>query len=256
MEAFDPLERRRRLDGRNGHRWDLSFSFDEFRDDRALASCANHYLTTAVYCLLVGYDAPAKALLARAHEWVTIAIRDDERPSDDVRGGTEGSRHLTLALCNWLRRGEHDNENYALYIEHYDPFLVREKHARNKMQIGLVLPEYLDARAYTQALVRFADAGMKPPVSLARVRSEAQMSYVLCRHYLTGEYDPAELDATIKRFLKYNVNHWLIDGHALRAAQWMKIAHWSGEETPLAARAAVLACYDYLAASPPEQTSA
>jgi hypothetical protein len=128
--------------------------------------------------------------------------------------------------------------------------LIQGKHVRDKIEIGLTLPSYVDARAYAEALVRFDDAGMKPPVSLTRVRSEAQMSYVLCRHYLTGECGRAEVDMAIRKFLKYNVNAWLTEGDYLRAAQWMKIAHWSGEETPLSARKAVLACYDYLAASP------
>lgn len=251
MESFDPIDERRLLDGANGYGWYLSFSFDEFKDVSALVNCAHSYLNKAVQCVLVGYNEPAKAFLERAHEWVTIAIRDDEKPRTYTRGGTDGRRHLTLALCNWLLKGEHDSENYARFIEHCDPFLVREKHARNRTEIGLTLPNCVDARAYTEALVRFDYAGMKPPASLARIRSEAQMTYVLCRHYLTGEYDAAELDATIGRFLRYNVKNWLTSGHALRASEWMKIAHWSGEETPLSARAAVLACYDYLAASPP-----
>ncbi len=249
--VFDPVDERRLLDGDTGYKWALSRSFESERDVGGLASNADADLTVAVRCLLVGYDEPAKALLARAQEWVTIAIRDDERPNYDVRGATEGSRHLTLALCNWLLTGEHDSENYAHYIEHYDPFLVREKHARDKREIGLTLPCYVDARAYTEALARFDYAGMKPPASLARIRSEGQMSYVLCRHYLTGEYDRAEVDMAIRKFLKYNVNTWMDEGDYLRAAEWMKIAHWSGEETPLSARAAVLACYNYLAASPP-----
>jgi hypothetical protein len=151
MEVFDPIERRRLLDDVIGYRRQLNRSFERVREVGGLASCADAYLTTAVYCLLVGYDEPAKALLARA-------------------------------------------------------------------------------------------------------RSEAQMSYVLCRHYLNGEYDWAEVDMAMRKFLKHNVNTWLTDGHYLRAAEWMKIAHWSGEETPLSARTVVLACYDYLAASPPDSS--
>ncbi len=251
MEVFDPVDERRLLDGKTGYARLLNRAFEEMRDAGGLASSARVQLNKAVQCLLVGYDEPAKALLARAQEWVTIAIRDDERPGTYTRGGTEGNRHLTLALCNWLLQGKHDSENYAHYIEHYDPFLIREKHIRNKMLIGLTLQCYVDARAYTEALARFDYAGMKPPASLARIRSEGQMSYVLCRHYLTGEYDRAEVDMAMRKFLKYNVNTWLTNGHYLDAAEWMKIAHWSGEETPLSVRAAVLACYDYLAASPP-----
>ncbi len=142
MEVFNPVDQRRLLDGKTGYARLLNRAFEEARDAGGLASSADFHLNKAIRCLLVGYDEPAEALLARAQEWVTIAIRDDERPSYDFRGGTEGSRHLTLALCNWLLTGEHDSENYARFTEHYDPFLVREKHVRDKMEIGLTLPYY------------------------------------------------------------------------------------------------------------------
>jgi hypothetical protein len=125
------------------------------------------------------------------------------------------------------------------------------KLARHKPEINLVLPHDVDARAYTEGLARFDHAGMTPPASLARVRSEGQMTYVLCRHDLLGEYDPVDVAATTKQFLKYNINTWLANGHYLRAAEWMKIAHWSGEESEMSAREAVLRCYDYLAVSRP-----
>jgi hypothetical protein len=124
---------------------------------------------------------------------------------------------------------------------------------QDKPGIGLTMPEYVDASAYREALALFHDAHMKPQASLARIRSEAQMSYVLCRYFLGEAYEQPEMEATIKRFLKHNVNTWLLDGQYLRAAEWMKIAHWSGEASAASARDTVLHCYDYLAASPPMQ---
>jgi hypothetical protein len=191
-----------------------------------LASKSNADLDKAVQCLLIGYDEPAYALLTRVHDVLGARLREKENTADGTRQTYGHKLHFNFALCTWLLHGEHDQQN-------------------------LTLPQYVDARAYEQALALFHNAGMKPPVSLARVRSEAQMSYVLCRYQLGEAYEQPEVEATIKRFLKGHVNTWLLDGQYLRAAEWMKIAHWSGEASAASARETVLQCYDYLAASPP-----
>jgi hypothetical protein len=180
-------------------------------------------------------------------------MRDKENTADGGRHVSSRQMLINFALCTWLLHGEHDAEFYTMYVNRTETFLVDSKLAKNKPEIGLTLPQYVDARAYDQALALFHNAGMKPPASLARVRSEAQMSYVLCRYQLGEAYEQPEVETTIKRFLKGHVNTWLLDGQYLRAAEWMKIAHWSGEASAASARDTVLHCYDYLAASPPIQ---
>jgi hypothetical protein len=70
--AFDPADERRLLDGKVGYAWCLGHSFEESRDVGGLASSAGFYLNKAIQCFLVGYDEPANALLARAHEWLAV----------------------------------------------------------------------------------------------------------------------------------------------------------------------------------------
>ncbi len=242
MKIFDPIAQRRLLDGHIGYEWALSKPFEDARNVREIVGMASSDLNMAVRCILVGYDEPAKALIVRAFDWLNTAARSGEM---------EPLGHLDLALCAWLLNGEHDAENFSIYVHKMEDFLIKEKLTRDKLNINLTLPSYVDAGAYREALERFHHAGMTPPASLTRIRSEGAMSYVLCRHYLGEEYDAADIASVVTRFLKYNVNTWLTNGHYLRAAEWMKIAHWSGEASAASAWDAVLHCYDYLAASPP-----
>jgi hypothetical protein len=252
MKLFDPAHERNLLDGDLGYKWYLSQTIIYSDEQKVVASASNAYLDKAVKCLLVGYDEPAYALLTRVHDVLGARLREKENAADGGREPSDHTIHFNFALCTWLLHAEHDQHNYAAYVKKYQEFLDGSKELqRHKPGIGLTLPEYVDARAYQEALALFHNAGMKPPASLARVRSEAQMSYVLCRYFLGEAYEQPEIETTIRRFLKHNVNTWLLDGQYTRAAEWMKIAHWSGEASAASAREAVLHCYDYLAASPP-----
>jgi hypothetical protein len=252
MKLFDPTHERDILDGHVGYKWVLGRPFASSTETSVLASKSNADLDRAVQCLLVGYDEPAYALLKRVHDVLGARIREKENAGDGGREPSDHNIHFNFALCTWLLHGEHDQKNYTAYVKKSEQFLDGSKELRrHKPEIGLALPEYVDARAYQEALALFHNAGMKPPASLARIRSEAQMSYVLCRYQLGEAYEQPEIETTIKRFLKHNVNTWLLDGQYTRAAEWMKIAHWSGEASAASAREAVLHCYDYLAASPP-----
>ncbi len=253
MKLFDPNHERNLLDGDIGYEWYLSKSIICSDEQRVVAAASNADLDLAVLCLLVGYDEPAYALLTRVHDVLGTRIREKENTADGGREPSDHTIHFNFALCTWLLSGEHDQQNYTAYVEKHQRFLVESKLTKNKPEVGLTLPEYVDARAYREALAMFHNAGMKPQASLARIRSETQMSYVLCRYQLGEAYEQPEVETTIKRFLKGHVNTWLLDGQYLRAAEWMKIAHWSGEASAASAREAVLHCYDYLAASPPMQ---
>jgi hypothetical protein len=253
MQLYNPIDERQSLDGQFGYNWNLSKSIIYSDEQEAVAGASSADLDVAVRCLLVGYNEPAYALLTRVHDVLGARLRKKENKADDMREPSDHELHFNFALCTWLLHGEHDQQNYTAYVEKYERLLAGESPQSRRRGIGLTLPQYVDARAYEQALAMFHNAHMKPQASLASIRSEAQMSYVLCRYFLGEAYEQPEMETTIKRFLKYNVNTWLLDGQYLRAAEWMKIAHWSGEASAASARDAVLHCYDYLAASPPMQ---
>jgi hypothetical protein len=246
MKVFDPAEEREVLDGDVGYRTVLGFDFEESRSVGGLASSASAYLIKAVYCLLVGYDDPAEQLLKRAFDWVTIAIKEGEKPQDDEQDGTEALRYETLAICNWLLHGVHDAESLNRSVERSERFLIRERLGRNRTEVSLTALSYVDAGAYQTALDRLAAARISAPKSLNAIRSEGQMCYVICRHRLGLEYSEAEIAPATKTFLKRSVNGWLLDGLADRAAQWMKVVHWREGTAGLSPKEAVFMCYRYL----------
>jgi len=246
MKIFDPAEERQQLDGDVGYRFDLSDDFNEVRTEGALTSVASTYVIDAIYCLLVGYDDPADQLLKRAYDWVTIGISEGEKPQDYAPDGTEAEQYETLAMCNWLLHGIHDTDSLTRSVEHEERFLVRTGLGRDRANVSLGALGYVDAGAYQTALDRLAASRFSAPKSLNAIRSEGQMCYVICRHRLGLEYTEAEVAPATHRFLKRNMNTWLLDGVPDRAAQWMKVVHWREGKAGLSPKEAVLMCYKYL----------
>jgi hypothetical protein len=136
----------------------------------------------------------------------------------------------------------HDSESLKRFVEHEDRFLIDSKIGRDKTNVSLTLVGYVDAGAYQQALERFADAGLSIPESSGSIRNEGQMCYVICRHRLGQEYLEADIKPASEKFLKRSVNGWLVDGHFLRAAEWMKVVHWREGKAGLSPKEAVLKC--------------
>jgi|SRR5215471_1215792 len=246
MKIFDPAEERRQLDGDVGYRVVLDFDFEESRSVGGLASSASAYLVDAIYALLVGYDDPGHQLLKRAFEWVTIAIKEGETPRDYGPDGTEALRYGTLAMCNWLLHGIHDADSLRRSVEHEERFLMRERLDQDRANVSLTALSYVDAGAYQVALERLAAARFSAPTFLNAIRGEAQMCCVICCHRLGLDYTEDEVSSATERFLKRNMNSWLLDGVPDRAAQWMKVVHWREGKAGISPEEAVLMCYKYL----------
>lgn len=247
MKVFDPRERRELLDGSTGYRRSLNKTYDFVLSKNGVTPWAEADINEAISCLLVGYDGPALELLTRARGWLITAAQQGETPNGYVRYFTEGRRHLSLALCNWLLSSQQDVKNYRLFLLN-DIRSMRDDPAvaKDKTNISMVMPHYVDAGAYQHALDLFHGASLKPAASLSQIKTEGQMCYVICRHVLGHEYSAEEVAAGLKRFLNRAVNYWLLDGIWDRAAEWMKIVHWNGHEPELTAKQALLKCYDYL----------
>jgi len=243
---FDPIRKREFLLGDCGYEWSLSMSYDYAKAENGLAAVANSNLSTAIECILVGFDEPAERLLKRSVEWVKTAIAMGERPHRYFANGTEALNRYTLAMCNWLLFDSHDLDSYQQFVEYEDRYLTGTKAGKSRVEVSFVLPGYIDAGAFQRALEIFERTpGLSPPKSLA-LRSEAHMSYVLCRHHLGLQYSRDEVDSTTDKFLRRNLNAWLSDGGWERAAAWMKIVHWNMRSPRPSARETLLKCYEYL----------
>ncbi len=243
MQVFDSSDARRRLDGDLGLRRSLARSYEENASANVLGHIAECDIDTAIECFLVGYDQPAELLLIRAREWLKLAIKKGEKPHDYVQNSTEANRHFNLAMCNWLLLDAEDEENAQAYLAYLEPCLDK---VRPSPFLPYSMPPLMSVGAYRRALDLFALSRVKPAASLDRIITEGQMAYVLCRHVLGEQYVSAEVGAALKRFLDRAVNYWLLDGHILTTAMWMKIAHFNGHAGELTARDTLLKCFDYL----------
>lgn len=241
--VFDLTEERMLLDGDTGYEWALARTFEEVENKKALTHVANANLVRAIRCILVGYDEPSDRLVRRAQDWLTTAAQKDEQ-THRFPIAHKAQRHFDLALCTWLLRGERDKRNLDLFVE------IKNEHYASqgdldKVDVSFGVVNFLDAGDDRSTLALLLRAGIGPPASFSAIRTEGQMAYVLCRKSLGEGYEDEDVDSALAAFLKRNVNAWLINGHYMRTALWMKIAHWR-ERGPLSPQEAVRKAYDYL----------
>jgi hypothetical protein len=248
---FDPICKRDLLLGDCGYEWSLSKSYGYAWAKNALGAVANSNLSTAIECLLVGFDEPAERLLKRAAEWSQEAIVAHEKPDRYFPHGTEAANFYTLALSSWLLCNKHNSDAYRQFVEHENRYLLNSKAGKNRAEVSFNLPKYVDAAAFEPALEIFARTPrLRPPQSLV-LRGEAAISYVLCRYQPGLQYNREEVDRTTTRFLRANVDTWLGDGGWTGTATWMKIFYWNMTSPRPSARDALLKCYVYITACRP-----
>ena len=86
-------------------------SIEEARQERVLAACGCIAFSLAVRGYLCGCRPEADALVAQAHEWLTLAESIPEKSAGDMGSGWGlGQRSIALADVHWLRTGEtHDH---------------------------------------------------------------------------------------------------------------------------------------------------
>jgi hypothetical protein len=243
-KAFDPRQVRSTLVGDLGIEWQLGRSFEDSKSCGGLSSGAHADLGAAIECILVGLDEPATRLLEKARTWATEAVHSDA----EVAGWLTFE---TLAMCEWLLANRHDSEMYRKLTAHMDRSLAVPSIAKDPLEVSLCLPGYLDANAYERVLDIFEKTPrLVEPDSLAKVRNEAQMCFIIAKHRLGLEYSEPEVTNSCSTFLRKRMDKWLRDGHSVRAAEWMKIVFWNPQQGSLSARDTVLRCYDYLPGCP------
>ncbi len=239
---FDPLEKRRILD---------EFSIgaarsDEYREaflSKSLEGTGSDILSTAIQCHLVGYFDTGRELMRKAWSFLNAAVEHREVFGIINPHAAEEVRLSAFTLCDWFVKKRHDREKLQQAVRARERWFD-ETGDKDKYEVQLTLPLYLEAEAYDALFHRFAAAELKVPASLPRIRPEGTMSYVLARHRLGLEYTDDEVVRSLRSFLKRNVfSEWLSRGQYDTAARWMKIAHWKPGDDPIAT---LLKCYDYM----------
>jgi hypothetical protein len=84
-----------------------SIPVEESRKERTLTACGDSAFGSAVDGYLCGCRPEADALVARAHELLTLADAIEEKSAGDYASGWgRGMRYTALAYVHWLRTGE------------------------------------------------------------------------------------------------------------------------------------------------------
>ena len=61
-------------------------------------------------------------------------------------------------MCNWLLQGRHDAESLRRFVEHEDRFMAATGLDKQRLQVSLISPSYLNAGACERALELLANA--------------------------------------------------------------------------------------------------
>jgi hypothetical protein len=235
------------LDQNTGFANMLAREFQETKDRSALGAFAHSLLREAIQCILVCFNEPATRLLHKAHAWVLEAIAVEEKPMHYFPSATEAERFETLALCNWLLHGQHDQTSLDNYVKYYGEYLTSKGTKADKVGVSMALSSYADARAFQRVLDIFEKIPkLSPPESLSKVRNEGQMVYVLAQHHVHGKFSRDEVADAGEKFLKRNIEQFLGNGRYIDAVQWLKILHWNDTDRTVSPKDIVMKCYDYL----------
>jgi len=239
---FDPIETRRILDGDLGYETSLAKDLEETIRLRALTWAANAELNRAVQCILVGYDDPARRLLESARRQLTIAIDEDEKTHSMPLSYARAQRHHDMAQCAWLTDNVRDRDNLERFVAN-DVSYYADMRKPDKIGVSLAAVDYLDAGAYQPLLELLRRA--RVPLRTDATRTEAEMAYAIASARLSPRPSATALKSDLHGFLSRKVNTWLLDGHHMRAAQWMKVANAEDEATR-SPKEIIWMCYDYL----------
>jgi hypothetical protein len=232
---------------------------DSFEAAKAVGGCgssARHFLGVAVRCMLQNLDLEGMRILLKARQYVCYSQSVSEIPKRAlqyidaepfIRNGYMALGLQVLGLCAWLLSSKHDEESYRLYVEHQDRFLRQSPGGKDKVNISLTLPTYLSACAYERVLEIFANTrGWVVPSALGSIKTESHLCFVIASHRLGKAYSADEVQNATARFLTRKMMAWLRDGHAVRAAEWMKIVYWTRHQADPSPKKALMKCYDHL----------
>lgn len=239
-KGFYPATLRTTLLGDVGFEWQLRRSFENSKKCGGLSSSAHADLVMAIECILVGLNEPATHLLEKARTWAGAALSSDS----EIPGWLTFE---TLALCEWILSNHHDERMYQNLTDEHYRMATTQGVADDAVSVSLALPSFVDAGDYKRALELFERTRkLAEPDSLDKVRNEGQLCYAIAKHRLGLGYTEEEVAIACDKFMSKSMNKWLIDGHTIRAAEWMKIIWANHKDVSLSANETILKCYDYL----------
>lgn len=232
---FDATERRRiLLDPVVGIPRSLGQKLEVFAQSGGLWGGANNCVNQAVLCYVLGLpDYPAQ-LLAKASEWIRVAI-DTRQPTG---GFSEdfllAEYHVTAALAAWLKDGRQEKEHLAKAVEFSLRHLAANPaEAADPTALNNYGPRFVDAGADEAWLGVLARSGrVAVPEKPEQAKTPAAVAGVLAQARRSGGGDAARLERTIAALLAKNLAEWFTRaGRPHYGAHWLKL-RFAGDTRP------------------------
>lgn len=238
---FDPARHRESLQTFY-LQYNRDIRFEDAEMANSLTGHGNALAQAGTLCLLVGYFAEGRELLQKAKDFLGAAIDKSEVPRQYGHGVTEAIRLHNYSLCAWLLDGRQNSSQMTECVRWLELWFDETDAWHNRVEIQLSMPDYLDSGELETLITRYERAGLKAPKSLRKIKEPGTMAYIIARHRLGLAYSEKEVTASLQSFLNRFIPEEVFS-HYLSVVLWMKIAHWTYDDDPVAA---LLRCYDYL----------
>ena len=230
---FDINRRKSILDDELGVARSLKLEIEEAVSNRALFGSASRFVFQAVSCILCGMPDKARLLTPKAKLWVGRAIETGEKTRNFEEWSSKFQRHL-YAIIVWLVDGLHDQQSLTIYVEECLKWYQKFPDRLAAADLGLEAVTFIHAGAY-QEYLSLAAPGGTDSIKCSGA-NEKQMALTLA----------VQVQATVRNFLDRHVGKWLNDGHAVRAAEWMKVIYWKPGVKGISPFDAVRKCLDHV----------
>lgn len=200
-------------------------------------------MSQVVHCILCDMPSEAQLLIAKSKTWIERAITTREQARHFEEWSHKFQQHM-YSIILWLADGIHSQANLDLW-------------KRDEMRWFTVHPDRISGADLSLSTVTFINAGayqdflsLAAPTGIDSIKcsgaNEKQMALTLAAQALTKKFPEDKVQAAVKKFLDNNVGKWLNDGHAVRAAEWMKVIYWKRGEAGISPFDAVRKCLDHV----------
>jgi hypothetical protein len=245
MMYFTEDQARTMVSGR-GYDFYIKLDYDEARSNNGLTRSADFMLSVAIECILAGLPEKATPLLETANRWIQDALHLEERPQDYFPDYTEEHRADIASMLHWLSLGEDEPELLSIIIDHIGRYLAGQRRL-GKVDLELTLPSLLNARAYQATLDWLSKVKpWTPPSPSGKSVRGLDACYFIASHCLGSGEPPQSVLAQIRPYLQRTMNTWLLDGHFMLAARWMKIVFWNDINPAPEPAAVVRQCFHFI----------
>lgn len=208
--------------------------------NNSLTGSCDEFMPQVIHCLLCEMPMEAKALLMKSKAWLERAIETREWEVKS-KGAINKLQQKMYATIRWLHDGVHDQDSLdKCMADTMKWYQIDHPELVTTADIGFMAVTFIDAGAYQDLLSLAAPAGIDSIKCSGA--NEKQMALTLAAQALTQKFPEDKVQATVKKFLDKNVGKWLNDGHAVRAAEWMKVIYWKRGEAGITPFDAVRRC--------------